>query len=98
MEACKGTKKTVNVSPITDCNTCSGSGLRQGAKRKTCTTCGGSGSRTFVIDGGFQMASTCNVCRGEGNSIPKHSECSSCGGLGKVKSTKSVQVSVPAGK
>ena len=98
MEACKGTKKTVNVSPIADCKTCSGTGLKAGAKRKTCTACGGSGTRTFVIDGGFQMASTCNVCMGEGNAIPRNSECPTCGGLGKVKTTKAVQVSIPAGK
>ncbi|KXN83596.1 hypothetical protein AN958_01161 [Leucoagaricus sp. SymC.cos] len=33
MEACKGTSKKVTVQPITNCGTCSGSGLKQGAKR-----------------------------------------------------------------
>lgn len=98
MEACKGTTKSVNIHPVTDCKPCSGSGLKQGAKRTPCATCGGSGTRTFVIDSGFQMASTCPTCAGVGSSIPRSGQCSSCGGVGKVKSTKTVQVTVPAGK
>lgn len=97
MEACKGTTKKVNVNPVTDCTTCSGSGLKPGAKRATCTTCGGSGTRTFVIDSGFQMASTCHACAGAGSTVPRSGQCSSCGGLGKVRSSKSVQVNIPAG-
>ncbi|RDB28435.1 DnaJ 1, mitochondrial [Hypsizygus marmoreus] len=97
MEACKGTTKTVNVSPVTNCSTCSGSGLKQGAKRTTCTACGGSGTRTFIIDSGFQMASTCSVCSGVGSSVPRSGQCGTCGGVGKVKSTKTVQVNIPAG-
>ncbi|KAG6820772.1 hypothetical protein H0H93_012036 [Arthromyces matolae] len=57
MEACKGTTKSVNIHPISNCGTCSGTGLKQGAKRTTCTTCGGSGTQTYIINGGFQMAS-----------------------------------------
>ena len=98
MEACKGATKKVNVNPVTDCSTCSGSGLKPGAKRMTCSACGGSGTRTFVIDSGFQMASTCHVCSGVGSSVPRSGQCSSCGGLGKVRSTKAVQVDIPAGQ
>lgn len=98
MEACKGTTIKVNIHPVTDCNSCSGSGLKPGAKRTTCTACGGSGTRTFVIESGFQMASTCNACGGVGSSVPRSGQCSTCGGVGKVRSTKSVQVNIPAGK
>ncbi|KAF9459436.1 hypothetical protein BDZ94DRAFT_1171694 [Collybia nuda] len=97
MEACKGTTKTVKVSPVTDCMTCSGSGLKQGAKRSPCTACHGTGTRTYVIENGFHMASTCSNCHGTGSTVPAHSECSSCGGVGKVKASKSVQVNIPAG-
>jgi molecular chaperone DnaJ len=98
MEACKGATKKVNIHPVTDCSSCSGSGLKPGAKRTTCTACGGSGTRTFVIESGFQMASTCNACHGVGSSVPRNGQCSNCGGVGKVRSTKSVQVDIPAGK
>ncbi|XP_006454746.1 hypothetical protein AGABI2DRAFT_182724 [Agaricus bisporus var. bisporus H97] len=96
LEACKGTSKTVTVQPITNCGTCSGSGLKQGAKRVSCKSCGGTGTRTFVSNG-FHLASTCNTCHGYGSTIPRNSECSSCGGMGKIRVKKAVQVDVPAG-
>ncbi|KAJ6627274.1 DnaJ protein, partial [Mycena sp. CBHHK59/15] len=97
LEACKGTSRKVNVTPIVNCDPCSGSGLKPGAKRSTCKTCNGSGTRTFVIDSGFQMASTCNTCSGTGETVPRNAECSTCGGMGKVRSKKTVHVDVPQG-
>ncbi|KAG6869168.1 hypothetical protein C0993_012267 [Termitomyces sp. T159_Od127] len=97
MDACKGTTKTVDISPIVNCDTCSGTGLKQGAKRTTCTTCGGSGTQAFVISGGFQVASTCGACKGVGSTIPKSGKCAPCGGLGRLKTSKTVQVTIPAG-
>ncbi|KIY67568.1 hypothetical protein CYLTODRAFT_431244 [Cylindrobasidium torrendii FP15055 ss-10] len=97
MESCKGTTRKVKTSPVVDCNTCSGSGLKAGAKRTTCTTCGGSGTRTFTIDSGFQMASTCNACKGTGSTVPRGSNCAPCGGMGKVRTSKVVDVNIPPG-
>ncbi|KAF5374848.1 hypothetical protein D9758_000067 [Tetrapyrgos nigripes] len=97
LEACKGTTRKVNISPVKDCGTCSGSGLKAGAKRTSCTACGGTGTRTFVIDSGFQMATTCNSCEGVGSTIPRNSQCSTCGGVGKVRTRKTVEVSIPPG-
>ncbi|KIK71338.1 hypothetical protein GYMLUDRAFT_33489 [Collybiopsis luxurians FD-317 M1] len=97
LEACKGTTRKVTISPVVDCGTCSGSGLKAGAKRTTCSTCGGSGTRTFVIDSGFQMASTCNDCNGVGSTVPRSGQCGSCGGVGKVRTRKTVDVSIPPG-
>lgn len=98
LEACKGTTRKVTISPVVNCDTCSGSGLKAGAKRTTCTTCGGSGTRTFVIDSGFQMSSTCNACDGVGSTVPRSGQCGSCGGVGKVRTRKTVDVSIPAGE
>ncbi|KAH6917555.1 DnaJ protein [Coprinopsis sp. MPI-PUGE-AT-0042] len=97
LEACKGSTKTVNVQPVVNCGTCSGSGLKEGAKRTTCGSCGGTGERTFVINNGFQMATTCETCEGVGSTIPRSGQCSSCGGAGKVRVKKAVKVSIPAG-
>ncbi|KAG7099509.1 hypothetical protein E1B28_001355 [Marasmius oreades] len=97
LEACKGTQRTVNVTVVSDCSSCSGSGLKPGAKRTTCTGCGGSGTRTFVIDSGFQMASTCTSCEGTGSTVPRSGQCSTCGGVGKVKIRKTTAVDIPAG-
>ncbi|KAF8350207.1 DnaJ protein [Amanita rubescens] len=96
-EAARGASKKVNITPIVNCPTCSGSGMKKGAKRLTCTACGGTGHRTFVIDSGFQMASTCNVCGGVGSTIPRSSQCLDCDGVGKVQTKKTVTVTIPAG-
>ncbi|KAL4264281.1 hypothetical protein AB1N83_004768 [Pleurotus pulmonarius] len=97
LEACKGTVRKVNVSPVVNCNTCTGTGLKKGAKRTTCRTCNGTGTRTFVIDSGFRMASTCPECSGAGSSVPLGGECTVCHGVGKLRMKKSVQVDIPAG-
>lgn len=98
MEACKGTSRTINLTPVINCTTCSGSGLKKGAKRSTCTSCGGSGNRTFILDSGFRMASTCHACQGTGHTIPRGSQCGDCGGVGQVRTKKSVKVDIPAGE
>ena len=98
LDACKGVIKNVTVQPVVDCGTCSGSGLKEGAKRSTCGSCGGTGERTFVINNGFQMATTCETCEGVGSTIPRSGQCSSCGGAGKVRVKQQVKVSIPAGK
>ncbi|KII93379.1 hypothetical protein PLICRDRAFT_171142 [Plicaturopsis crispa FD-325 SS-3] len=98
MEACKGTSRLINVNPVTNCSTCSGSGLKQGAKRSTCSACGGSGTRTFVIQSGFHMASTCPSCNGEGSTVPRGGQCGTCDGVGKVRTKKTVKIDIPPGK
>ena len=97
LEACKGTKKKVTISPIDDCSSCSATGLKPGIERSTCSGCKGTGSRTFVLDSGFQMASTCRQCGGEGTTIPRGGECKSCGGAGKVRSKKTININIPVG-
>lgn len=98
MDACKGTKKTIDVTPIVDCSPCTGTGLKPGIKRTRCSACNGTGTRTFVVDSGFRMASTCQACQGVGTAVPQGGNCTSCDGLGKVRRRKSVVVNIPAGK
>lgn len=97
VDACKGTSRTVNVTPIVDCHTCEGSGLKAGASRQTCHTCHGTGQMTYVIQSGFQMATSCSTCHGTGSTVPSGSSCSSCDGMGKVKERKAVVVDLPPG-
>lgn len=44
------------------------------------------------------MASTCSTCSGTGTTVPRSGQCSSCGGIGKVRVKKTVQVKIPAGR
>ena len=88
----------VNITPIVNCGTCSGTGLKSGAKRTTCAHCGGTGTITFVVDSGFQMATTCSACHGTGTTVPRGSQCGTCAGAGQVRTKKSVKVDIPAGE
>ncbi|KAI5991559.1 DnaJ protein [Pisolithus albus] len=97
MDACKGTSLNLNVNPVTTCPTCSGTGLKRGAKRATCSACHGTGTQTFVIDSGFQMASTCGACFGTGSTVPRGSQCFTCGGQGHIRTKKTVKVDIPPG-
>jgi molecular chaperone DnaJ len=96
-EAAKGTSKTVVITPLTTCQTCSGSGLKAGAKRSECKSCGGTGTRVHFMQGGFQMASTCGACGGQGVTIPRGAECKTCSGNGVVRERKSINVDIPGG-
>ncbi|SPO06003.1 related to heat shock protein MDJ1 [Cephalotrichum gorgonifer] len=97
MEAALGTRKKVTISPYVTCGTCSGNGMKAGAKRSSCGVCGGSGTRVHFTQGGFQMASTCSACSGTGSSIPRGSACGSCAGDGVVRQKKTINVDIPAG-
>ncbi|KAK3353515.1 hypothetical protein B0T25DRAFT_568712 [Lasiosphaeria hispida] len=96
-EAAKGTAKTITIMPMVTCSTCTGSGLKKGAKRGSCKSCGGSGTRVHFASGGFQMASTCSDCGGSGIAIPRGSECGSCHGDGVVRERKTLTVDIPGG-
>ena len=98
MEACKGTTRHVTVKPVVNCGTCTGTGLKAGAKRTQCPTCHGSGTQVHIMSAGFHMASTCQTCRGTGSTIPRGSHCGTCAGAGKIRQTKTVKVDIPAGR
>lgn len=61
MEAAKGATREINITPLTQCGTCTGDGLKKGAKRTQCHACNGSGTRVHFMQGGFQLAATCDV-------------------------------------
>ncbi|MFA5276662.1 MAG: molecular chaperone DnaJ [Candidatus Omnitrophota bacterium] len=93
-EAAQGIEKTITVPRYEVCSTCSGSGAKPGSKKITCPQCRGSG-RTVVSSGYFQLAQTCPRCGGEGATI--QSPCPTCRGEGKMKVTRKIKVSIPAG-
>ncbi|GAA5912057.1 hypothetical protein JCM6882_002020 [Rhodosporidiobolus microsporus] len=97
IDAAKGANRTVAISPVVDCHTCSGSGMKEGMKKTSCASCGGTGTRTFTIQSGFQMASTCAACGGSGSVAPPGSNCGTCAGVGKVRERQTVEVKIPPG-
>ncbi|KAI9865222.1 MAG: hypothetical protein M1813_002542 [Trichoglossum hirsutum] len=97
MDAARGTSHDIRITPLVKCRTCAGSGLKKGTKRTECKRCGGTGTRVHFMQGGFQMASTCDACGGHGVSIPRGGECSTCSGNGVVREKKTVTVDIPGG-
>ncbi|GAA6011346.1 hypothetical protein JCM11491_002752 [Sporobolomyces phaffii] len=97
IDAAKGASRTVAISPVVDCHTCKGDGMKEGMKKTTCASCGGTGTRTFTIQSGFQMASTCASCGGSGSVAPPGSNCGTCAGVGKVRERRTVEVKIPPG-
>ena len=97
MDAAKGVSKDITVTPLVTCKTCSGSGLKKGVSRTSCKQCDGTGTRVHFMQAGFQMASTCDACGGQGIATPRGGECNTCYGGGVVRESKVVNVDIPGG-
>lgn len=97
-EAAKGCKKTVTYQNVERCEECGGTGAQKGTSPVTCSTCGGSGQVRInqrTPFGVIQTSRTCDRCQGTGKIIEK--PCKACGGQGRVRKRKSVEVTIPAG-
>lgn len=93
-----GTTKDLTVDTAVLCTTCTGAGTAPGTHPATCGTCNGRGEVQSVQRGflGQVVSSrTCPTCAGTGQVIPQ--PCSECGGDGRVRARRSLQVKVPAG-
>ncbi len=93
-EAAAGLKKRITIPTYKECDVCHGSGAKPGTSVSTCHTCGGSGT-IHVRQAIFQLQQTCPTCHGSGKEIKE--PCTSCRGEGRVKTTKTVEVNIPAG-
>lgn len=97
-EAAKGCKQTINYSCVTTCDDCHGTGAQPGTSPKTCSSCGGSGKVTInqrTPFGVVQTQRTCDACHGRGKIVDN--PCKKCGGSGKQRKSKTVDVTIPAG-
>ena len=93
-EAARGAEKTIRIPTVEECGTCHGSGAKPGTQPKTCPTCNGHG-QVRVQQGFFSIQQTCPKCHGSGKIIPD--PCRDCGGAGRVKKHKTLEVKIPAG-
>ena len=93
-EAAAGVKKQITIPTYAECDVCHGSGAKPGTKATTCRTCGGSGT-VHVRQAIFQIQQTCPTCHGSGKEIKE--PCLRCHGEGRVQTTKTVEVNIPAG-
>jgi molecular chaperone DnaJ len=93
-EAVFGTSKEIKIPKTDRCGTCAGSGAKQGTAPETCKRCGGSGQERLQ-QGFFNVARTCQGCRGAGSVI--NSPCTTCAGAGVVQRSSTLTINIPAG-
>lgn len=97
-EAAFGCKKKLNVTMAEKCTTCGGSGAKPGTSPVKCSHCGGKGQvvqQQRTMFGYSNVVSTCPHCGGKGEIISD--PCKDCRGTGKVRKSKTIEVSIPQG-
>jgi molecular chaperone DnaJ len=97
-EASTGVEKEVNVQRIEACETCKGTGAKEGTTPTKCPECGGQGKVYQVqrsVFGRFTNVVTCPRCRGEGQIISD--PCPACKGIGRERASRTIKVKVPPG-
>ncbi|MGK5547488.1 molecular chaperone DnaJ [Streptomyces sp. URMC 127] len=93
-EAVDGATVPLRMSSSAACKACSGTGDKNGTPR-VCPTCVGTGQVSHGSGGGFSMTDPCPDCKGRGL-IPEN-PCDACHGSGRAKSSRTMQVRIPAG-
>lgn len=97
-DAVFGTDRTVLLTKVATCETCSGNGAKPGTELETCKTCNGSGRvhemRNSIL-GQFSSVRVCTACDGTGK-IPKE-KCADCKGAGVKRKQEEIKIKIPAG-
>lgn len=97
-EAAFGVTRPIKVDTYVVCPTCVGQGTSDGEEPVTCGTCHGNGDVTSVqrsFLGDIRTVQPCPTCRGFGTIITR--PCGECSGEGRVRTTRSINVKIPAG-
>lgn len=97
-EAAFGVTHEIKVDTAVTCTTCDGSGAANGSQPETCRTCHGHGDVQHVqrsLLGDIRTSRPCPTCHGFGSVIPD--PCTECAGEGRVRTRRSITVTVPAG-
>jgi molecular chaperone DnaJ len=98
MEAAFGVDRQINVNKDDHCDTCHGTGSRDGSTPDKCTTCQGTGqvsSRQQTMFGAVMTSRPCPTCGGKGTVVKD--PCPACSGRGRRQKTKNLNVKIPAG-
>ncbi len=93
-DAVFGSTVKIRVPTFGKCDSCKGSGAKDGSSPTTCRTCRGTG-QLRMQQGFFSVQQTCPECRGSGQVIKD--PCRTCHGEGRVKDNKTISVKIPAG-
>jgi molecular chaperone DnaJ len=97
-EAVAGVEKEISISRNEKCETCGGTGAKEGTEPKTCDKCGGAGQVRVQRNtplGSFMSMNTCDKCGGKGTIISD--PCQECKGSGKIRRNRKITLNIPAG-
>lgn len=93
-----GGQEKIRVRRMEGCTTCTGTGVKPGAKVRQCSSCNGKGvvnNMQRTPFGVFQNVVTCPSCKGNGQQVDEY--CPKCNGKGLNSETQEVVVRIPAG-
>ena len=93
--AVNGTTVPIQMVSESACPTCRGTGAKAGTVPHVCPKCEGSGMQTSTSGGVFAVTEPCTECKGRGMVVDE--PCPTCSGSGRARSTKTMQVRIPAG-
>ncbi len=93
-DSLQGITIPLRLSGDAQCSSCRGTGAKAGTSPRPCASCHGSG-HTQRSMGGFGFSEPCRECRGQGTVIDN--PCGDCRGTGATRTTRTVQVRIPAG-
>ncbi|MDQ0941898.1 molecular chaperone DnaJ [Streptomyces sp. V1I1] len=93
-EAVDGATVPLRMSSSAACKACSGTGDKNGTPR-VCPTCLGTGQVSRGGSGSFSLTDPCVDCKGRG--LIAQDSCDVCKGSGRARSSRTMQVRIPAG-
>ncbi len=93
-QAFHGAQIPLSFERLEVCQTCGGTGAKEGSGLKRCGQCRGSG-RVQLSQGFFSLSQTCPACRGEGQII--ENPCRTCRGAGRSRKEAKLTVKIPPG-
>lgn len=93
-EAVDGATVPLRMSSQAPCKACSGTGDKNGTPR-VCPTCVGTGQVSRGGTGSFSLTDPCVDCKGRG--LIAQDPCEICKGSGRARSSRTMQVRIPAG-
>lgn len=93
-EIATGVEKKIELTRREICDTCRGTGAKEGTSPINCPYCRGRGE-VQQSQGFFTLRTTCPKCHGSGKVI--ESPCTKCGGSGRYPKRAVISIQIPAG-
>jgi molecular chaperone DnaJ len=97
-EAVLGAEKEIEFPVLGRCDTCGGTGAKEGTSATQCPQCKGKGEIRSIRQtmlGQMVNVAACPRCHGEGTIV--EAPCETCHGEGRTERTRTLRVAIPAG-